>query len=73
MEFSKELYQAAKEAAMMAENKKPKDYKSVDDEEENKPVTFGEGAGAVASSFETSSEEIQVETVDNSSDTETQN
>lgn len=73
MEFSKELYQAAKEAAVMAENKKPKDYKSVDEEEENKPVTFGEGAGAVASSFEASSEEMQAETADNTSEVETQN
>ncbi len=73
MEFSKELYQAAKEAAILAENKKPKDYKSVDDEEENKPVTFGKGAGAVASSFEASSEEMQVETADNTSEAEIQN
>lgn len=33
LEYSKELYQAAKMAAAMAKNKKPKKYKSVDDDE----------------------------------------
>ncbi len=34
MEYSSEMYQMAKNAAMLAENDKPKKYKSVDEEEE---------------------------------------
>lgn len=56
MDYSKELYQAAKMAAMMAKNKKPKKYKSVDDEEEENKTSESSASVSVSEVAESDTE-----------------